>query len=261
LTGPAIRAYRPFFVNAFLRSLRLGLVLAAELLVLGGVLAVGDRVGAGLPGRDLAGWADATAPADAAMAVARLAAVAVCGWLIVTTLAYGVVRLAARRRPGEASGAWSGRLAGPVVRRLVDAALAASVTVTVVGAPAVASATDAPVVSVVRDGHGGGVSQLPGAPASTAAVAREPTTTSPPVPASVPAPPVAASVVVAPGDSLWELAARQVAAASARPRETVGDGEIAPYWTRVCDANRERLASGDVDLIHPGELVILPPLR
>jgi hypothetical protein len=66
-------------------------------------------------------------------------------------------------------------------------------------------------------------------------------------------------VVVAPGDNLWELSARHLALVHARARDDVSDAEVAPYWARVCDANRDRLASGDPNLVHPGERVVLPP--
>ena len=62
------------------------------------------------------------------------------------------------------------------------------------------------------------------------------------------------------GDNLWEVAARHLAVTTARARGDVGDGEIAPYWLRVCDANRDRLASGDPNLVFPGERVVLPPV-
>jgi nucleoid-associated protein YgaU len=37
--------------------------------------------------------------------------------------------------------------------------------------------------------------------------------------------------------------------------------EVAEYWHRVIEANRDRLRSGDPDLIYPGEEIILPPLE
>jgi hypothetical protein len=78
-----------------------------------------------------------------------------------------------------------------------------------------------------------------------------------PVPAPADAEP---EVVVAAGDNLWLLAARHLAAASGRSVGDVPDDEVAPYWVQVCDANRGRLASGDPNLIFPGERVVLPPI-
>jgi nucleoid-associated protein YgaU len=37
--------------------------------------------------------------------------------------------------------------------------------------------------------------------------------------------------------------------------------EVAEYWRKVIDANRDRLRSGDPNLIYPGEEIILPPLE
>jgi nucleoid-associated protein YgaU len=59
---------------------------------------------------------------------------------------------------------------------------------------------------------------------------------------------------VQPGDSLWALAARGVGAARS------DDRRIGPYWVQVVAENRERVASGDPDLIRPGEAIVMPPL-
>jgi resuscitation-promoting factor RpfA len=56
--------------------------------------------------------------------------------------------------------------------------------------------------------------------------------------------------VVQPGDSLWTIAAGHVAPGR----------QVAPYWLEVVEANRVAIASGDPDLIHPGESVTLPPI-
>jgi hypothetical protein len=77
---------------------------------------------------------------------------------------------------------------------------------------------------------------------------------------SVPSTP-AQQVVVAPGDNLWEVAARQLAARTGRDRIDIADGDIAPYWIEVCEANRAQLRSGDPNLIFPGERLVLPPIN
>lgn len=58
---------------------------------------------------------------------------------------------------------------------------------------------------------------------------------------------VPASVVVESGDSMWTIAAGAV------------DGDPSRYWRRVVDLNVGRFA--DVDLIHPGDIVLLPPVN
>ena len=74
-----------------------------------------------------------------------------------------------------------------------------------------------------------------------------------PVSMSEPLPP---SVVVEPGDHLWKISEDHLAAVLGRTAE---DGEVDPYWRSVIEANRDRLLSGDPDLIFPGETVALPP--
>lgn len=67
--------------------------------------------------------------------------------------------------------------------------------------------------------------------------------------------------VVAPGDNLWDIAAAHLAAVTARPRDALPVAEIHRYWLRVIAANRDRLRSGDPDLIYPGERIELPVAR
>ncbi|MEX2423398.1 MAG: hypothetical protein WD990_05415 [Acidimicrobiia bacterium] len=55
------------------------------------------------------------------------------------------------------------------------------------------------------------------------------------------------AVIVLPGQSMWTIAAARV------------DGDPSRYWRRLVDLNRDRFE--DVDLIHPGETVLLPPLN
>ena len=51
-----------------------------------------------------------------------------------------------------------------------------------------------------------------------------------------------------------------MARATGRVRHEVPDAEVGPYWVAVCDANVAHLASGDADVVHAGEVVLLPPL-
>lgn len=56
------------------------------------------------------------------------------------------------------------------------------------------------------------------------------------------------------GDNLWNIAAGRLAA---HPDHSL---TVREYWLLVIDANRDRLRSGDPDLIFPGETIVLPPL-
>src|SRR5439155_17854754 len=106
----------------------------------------------------------------------------------------------------------------------------------------------------------GGLVSLPAAPAPTSPPAPVPIVSppSPPPPPSGSAAPPDDHVVVAAGDNLWELAARGIATATGRDRSAVTEDEIAPYWVALCERNRATLASGDPDVIFPGEIVVLP---
>jgi LysM domain len=67
------------------------------------------------------------------------------------------------------------------------------------------------------------------------------------------------STPVARGDSLWTIARDHLAAAGKGSGEP-SNRQVAEYWAKVKAANRHRLASGDPDLIEPGEIIVLPPV-
>jgi nucleoid-associated protein YgaU len=64
---------------------------------------------------------------------------------------------------------------------------------------------------------------------------------------------------VVPGDNLWTIARDQLAEARGGADEPTLR-KVAAYWLRVVEANRDRLVSGDPDLIYPGERTVLPPV-
>jgi hypothetical protein len=61
------------------------------------------------------------------------------------------------------------------------------------------------------------------------------------------------SAVVVEGDSIWSKA-------EANMPEGSTNQEVAEYAGQVAEVNRDRLRSGDPDLIEPGETIILPPV-
>jgi nucleoid-associated protein YgaU len=88
-------------------------------------------------------------------------------------------------------------------------------------------------------------------PAATMQVVEDVT----PAPAPAPAPEASPDEwVVEPGDSFWSIAEDVVADRLGRPGS---EPEVATYWARLVDANRSTLASGDPDLIYPGERMLL----
>ena len=238
-------------------------------------------------------WLDLTAPEDAVTAVVRLVGLVLATWLLASTVLY----LAARTsRVGLLlRGARWATL--PFVRKVVDGALAASVLSSavlsafpagaqvpqpapiVVGLGATTTTAPAHLYGPVAAGDGdGGTSKATSPLPSTLAV--RPTTSVPPAPAAA-APPSRASegelgglraqaptgagsishvhTVVA-GDNLWTIAEDDLARQSGRKAQDLTLAEVAGHWVRVVAANRDRIASGNPNLIFPGETIVCPPL-
>jgi nucleoid-associated protein YgaU len=66
------------------------------------------------------------------------------------------------------------------------------------------------------------------------------------------------TVTVERGDHLWKISARHLGDFYQR---LPSNHEVSPYWRETIEANRNRLRSGDPDLIYPGEQVALPPIE
>jgi hypothetical protein len=174
-------------------------------------------------------------PARATMAAVQVLAGVLAAYLFVATLV-------AIRLP---------RLAPAFVQRLVAAAIGTGIALAPIAAsaaPARPTHADAPVLH-----------RLPDEPSTT-------TSTSTPASGRDRAPegyaipprtPVGAAdeVTVAPGDHLWGIAERTV---TQRLGRAPSDDEVARYWNRLIEANRDRLATGDPDLIFSGQVFRLP---
>jgi len=223
----------------------------AEVVTIGALVALGRDPTLRVPSAHLEHWLRVTPPADAVIAVLRWVALVGAWWLLAGTLLYLVA--AATRVPAAVRAVrWA---ALPPVRRVVDAAFVVTVVGGAVLAPvsahAIPSATGSPRTTLVRDGRAGDLTSLPPQAAPAPPVPPAPT-----APVTVIAAEV--QVTVAPGDDLWELSAHRVAAVRGRSRDEVADAEIAPYWLTVCERNRGTLASGDPNVLFPGEVVTLP---
>lgn len=112
---------------------------------------------------------------------------------------------------------------------------------------------DAPAVAgTASDGDGSRVDADP----SPAPVAPGSDTASPtPAADGAPAPIVAPTHTVVAGESFWTVATEVVGATGER-----GTDAVAAYWTRLVDANADRLVQpGNPDLVHVGQVLVLPP--
>jgi hypothetical protein len=216
------------------RTLRLGSLLGIEVAVVAGVHLLGRVDGLGGPGSDPVGWLRSSSPEEVVAGTVRLVTLACAWWLLASTVLYIAVRITTRRRAAPALT----RLVLPAVRRRVDRALAVSMLASAVlggGLSGVAAAgePEPPATIAVRDGRAIASFPVPAVPGPAAA--------------TPPAPPPVGHHVVAPGESLWTIAAAHA-----------GSTEVGSYWARVVEANRAALRSGNPNLIYPGEIVELP---
>jgi nucleoid-associated protein YgaU len=175
-----------------------------------------------------AAWPGADDPATAVMAVIQVAAGLLALWLLVATIVSLIAAVTWHRAIGPA-----------IVRRVVAAAVGGGLLI----APMAASAATAPPAGVEAPV----LRRVPGDSAPAPA----------PAPTATPVASTAAesTVTAVPGDHLWAIATRTVAERLGRAPT---DAEIVPYWTRLIDANRDRLATGDPDLIFVGQVFRLP---
>ena len=74
-----------------------------------------------------------------------------------------------------------------------------------------------------------------------------------PIPARPGAPDT--GLIVTPGQSLWSIA---VSTLTGHLGTTPSSREVDRYWREVVRVNLPALRSGNADLIHPGEVVLLP---
>jgi hypothetical protein len=209
-------------------------------------------------------------PVDAARAVLTWVALGLAAYGIVANLAVLIAHL---------SGAawWAG-----VVQRLAPPKLLWIATgVATVGAltaprrpadgPAAATTARAPLTTAPRSASPDDpVPKASSDPSPDQAVATTappsplppPEPTPPPLDPSTIAPPAppgtATTWTVQPGDHLWRIAERTLAAAWGREPT---DAEIDPYWRDLIDLNRKRLRdAANPDRIFPGQVFELPPV-
>ena len=238
-------------------------VVRGTALALGWSAAVGLLAGSAdvvAPLADLRGLTGGTTSGDELVAAA---AGALC-WALLTAVALGVAVSAAAALPGRLGDAAAAvaRTAVPVVvRRVVAGAAGAGVAAALLApgaaaaAPLATSAPTPPPAAAEAD-LDWPEADLPASPV--------------PAPGDDPAPtvaragtgaPVADAVTVAPGDTLWELAAEHLTAQQGpeQPADTQpADAQVAAEWPRWWAANRD-VVGADPDLLLPGQQLV-PPL-
>ena len=225
-------------------------------------------------------WLAARQPAEAAAAVARLVALGTAWYLLATTVAGLVARVAGVAALVRATDA----MTLPFVRRLVNGALGLSfATAALAGAagaavadegggaagpadtvvmrrlPDAATATSAvPAATAVGGGEAPPVMRRldDTGPATTTSTAAAAAATPEPTPARAPAP-GPATREIKPGDHFWAVAERVLAEAWRRPP---ADAEVDSYWRALVAANTDVLRDrSNPDLLFPGQVITLPP--
>ena len=162
------------------------------------------------------------------------------------------------------------------MRRVVDGAVVLSLATASITGPTVSAIADEPVPVIVHADESGrpmppGTSDstpngrdaepLPDPPSPASAPAWTPTPAGPIDIAASPAPTSTArptSVEVEPGDHLWSIAERHLTQLGT---ESPSVAAVTRYWIEVIETNRASLASGNPDLIYPGEIVMLPAIE
>jgi hypothetical protein len=199
---------------------------------------------------ELADWLDRTDTVTAVLAIVRVVVLALAVWLLVALLLGALGRALGRARLAAAA---DRALPRPLRALLTGLAGAGAASVVVLGAgPAQHDRGDAVPVGerlVLLPEQDDGTATMSVLPAEDTAPA------APAPPATPAAPATPATWTVAPGESFWSIAEEVLADAWGRPPT---DAEIDPYWRRLIAANRDRISSGNPDLIFPGQVFDLP---
>lgn len=224
--------------------------------------------------RDLDGWARRSRPEDALAALLRYVALAGGYWLAGSSVLYLLARLSGAARLVDATAV----LTFPAVRRMTDRLVIGTLAVSTLAGPAIAlsggwsddgTAPDPIAARLGADAQGiddvvvdltkiddGDVDRIAPRPPTPPRLVDEPANEQREGESISITAGAHLEVIVTEGDHLWALADRRVSAILGRQ---AADHEIAPYWREVISSNPE-IRSGDPDIIHPGEVIVLPPM-
>ena len=202
-------------------------------------------------------WADQRDPVTSAMVFVRLLTLALGYHVLVTTALVVLGRVLHQPRLADWAEAWTLPPFRGTAQRLVGLSMSISTLVAGPGASAGAAASRPAVEQVVieRIDLVSSADPSSGGGTATLQVTPPPSTVTPtPAPAhEPPALPASTIHVVVPGDHLWAISEAALARYLGRAPT---DAEIDPYWRRMIAANPQ---FRDPDLIHPGEIVNVPP--
>lgn len=223
----------------------------------------------------LMAWPEAVGLGPAVGACVRLIAL-VCAWyLLAITLLGALVRVAGLSRAATSLDLVTPRWLRPLLQA---AGVWTAASLALVGTPLIAASVGPVQRAATTASVASGMSDRASPTAAYSAqgpVLASPTTTGPtpaipgtpaqqverpaPMPASDPRihdSTQPATWTVAPGDHFWRIAAETLAESMAvRPRER----QVAVYWLRLIEANRNRLVVADnPDLLYPGQVLVLP---
>lgn len=198
-------------------------------------------------------------PLDVTGAIAARVGLALLAYLVIVTalqllaLALGAVR-SGRGLAARLADATSRIGPRPIAGVAAAAVIATGVTAcgqTPRSADALVVGDRAPVVMVV--GSAGAEPTTPDTPITMELEATPPMSTDPPPP---PEPPPPRTVEVAPGDSFWSIAEREL---TSRFGRTPTGAEISTYWHLVVEFNRSRLVDPtNPNRIYAGQRFVLP---
>lgn len=237
--------------------IRLGTLVAAELLLVSGLHRLAGMEGFSVDWRQPALWLGDVAVEDVVSAVVLLGALVLAYWLLLSTIACTVAALSGR----DVLAAAAHRFTLPIGRRLAARVMTLSMTASSLAGPLVPALADGPGPALVWD-VGEATSEDDEDPGEQLILpphllvmpdsggenqdAEQPTEPGEPP----------GTVTVARGDHLWSLSERHLS--RVWRRDDLADHEVARYWVEVINLNRGRLRSGNPDLIYPGEVVLLP---
>jgi hypothetical protein len=191
-----------------------------------------------------------------------LAGITLVAWLLVAWLMTTVLVTAGGHLPGRLGSrlAAAARLVAPAaVRRAVELSLGLTVLVGALTTPASAAPTPAASLDWPVSRTVPGADAAPGETADPGANhVGTGSGTAPDLdwaPAAPPAVAPAGTVVVQPGDTLWDLAAADL---EARTGAAPADAQVASAWPSWWAVNRDAVGA-DPDLLHPGTPLRPPP--